>query len=79
MYRRDLFKDYEVVLGETFGGELLVYAWSRGFKLGEYLYESLPRRSKPRIGDSIKANTRIFIATAKLLTLLLKNALLNAK
>jgi len=26
VYRRNLFKDYEPILGETFGGELFVYA-----------------------------------------------------
>jgi len=70
---------FEQVLGETFNDELLLYAWIRGFKIGEYVYETPPRRSKLRIGGSIKANTRIFIAAAKLLTLLLKNALLNAR
>ena len=67
VYRRDLFKDYEVVLGETFGGELLVYAWSKGFKIGEHVYDPPPRRSRPRIGGTIRANTRIFIANMKLL------------
>jgi len=71
VYRRDLFKDYEPVLGETFGGELLIYAWIRGFKIGEYVYEPPPRRSKPRIGGSIKANTRIFIVNMKLLMYLI--------
>jgi len=75
VYRRDLFKDYETVLGETFGGELLVYAWIRGFKIGEYLYEPPPRRSKPRIGGSIKANTRIFIANTKLLMYLISKGI----
>jgi len=41
VYRRDLFKDYEVKLGETFGGELLIYARIKGFKISEYLYNHL--------------------------------------
>ena len=51
--------------GETFGGELLVIAKKRGFKIGEVLYEAPPRRSKPRIGGSIRANLRIMAASWK--------------
>jgi dolichol-phosphate mannosyltransferase len=51
--------------GETFGGELLVTAKKRGFKIGELLYEAPPRRSKPRIGGSIRANLRIMAASLK--------------
>jgi len=68
VYKRDLFKDYSIVLGETFGGELLVYAWIMRYRIGEYIYDSPPRRSRPRIGGTIKANTRILMATLKLLT-----------
>lgn len=68
IYKRDLFKNYKPILGETFGGELLVYAWVKGFRIGEFTYEPPPRRLKPRIGGFIKANTRIFVATIKLLT-----------
>ena len=67
VYRRDLFAVYEPVLGETFGGELLVYAWTRGFRVGELVYEPPPRRARPRIGGSVRANARILAATAKLL------------
>ena len=67
VYRRDLFKDYKPILGETFGGELLAYAWIKGFKLGEQLYDPPPRRAKPRIGGSVRVNARILAATAKLL------------
>ncbi len=66
VYRRDLFRDYEVVLGETFGGELLAYAWLRGYRIGEYVYEPPPRRPSPRIGGVFRANARIFTATVKL-------------
>jgi dolichol-phosphate mannosyltransferase len=51
--------------GETFGGELLVIAKKQGFKLGEVRYAAPPRRSKPRIGGSIRANLRIMIASWK--------------
>jgi dolichol-phosphate mannosyltransferase len=51
--------------GETFGGELLIYAKRRGFKIGEVLYEAPPRRSEPRIGGNIKANLRIIVASWK--------------
>jgi dolichol-phosphate mannosyltransferase len=51
--------------GETFGGELLIIAKKKGFRIGEITYEAPPRRSKPRIGGSIKANLRIMIASWK--------------
>jgi dolichol-phosphate mannosyltransferase len=51
--------------GETFGGELLVIAKKQGFKLGEIKYAAPPRRSKPRIGGSIRANLRIIVASGK--------------
>jgi len=73
VYRRDLFADYTPRLGETFGGELLVYAWLRGYRIGEYLYEPPPRRAKPRIGGKVRANLRVFAATMKLLTFILVN------
>lgn len=53
--------------GETFGGELLVIAKKRGFQIGELTYEPPLRRSKPRIGGTIRANLRIIIATLKCL------------
>lgn len=67
VYRCDLFRNYEPTLGETFGGELLAYAWVKGLNIGEYFYDPPPRRPKPRIGGLFKANARIFMATAKLL------------
>jgi dolichol-phosphate mannosyltransferase len=51
--------------GETFGVELLVIAKKQGFKLGEVKYAAPPRRSKPRIGGSIRANLRIIVASWK--------------
>ena len=50
---------------ETFGGELLVVAKKKGFRIGEITYEAPLRRSKPRIGGTIKANFRIIVATWK--------------
>jgi len=67
VYKRDLFAGYRLRLGETFGGELLAYAWLSGFKIAELLYEPPPRRAKPRIGGALKANARIAKATLKLL------------
>jgi len=51
--------------GETFGGELLIAAKKRGFRIGEIFYEAPPRRSKPRIGGNVKANLRITAASIK--------------
>ena len=53
--------------GETFGGELLVVAKKRGFKIGEIKYDAPARRSKPRIGGTLRANLRITRATWKCL------------
>lgn len=53
--------------GETFGGELLVFAKKRGFKIGEIKYDAPVRRSRPRIGGTIRANLRITVATWKCL------------
>ena len=51
--------------GETFGGELLIAAKKRGFRIGEIIYEAPPRRSEPRIGGNVKANLRIIVASIK--------------
>ena len=53
--------------GETFGGELLIIAKKKGFKIGEIIYEPPPRRCKPRIGGTIRANLRILVASWKCL------------
>jgi len=63
-YKREAIPE-KMIAGETFGGELLVAAKKRGFKVGEIKYIALMRRSKPRIGGSIKANLRIIVATWK--------------
>lgn len=51
--------------GETFGGELLVRAKKQGFRIGEVTCEPPPRRSRPRIGGTLRANLRITAATIK--------------
>jgi dolichol-phosphate mannosyltransferase len=55
----------ELKLGETFGGELLVAAKKRGCRIGEVRYEAPPRRCKPRIGGTVRANWRITVASWK--------------
>jgi dolichol-phosphate mannosyltransferase len=55
----------KLVAGESFGGELLVIAKKKGFRIGEIIYEAPPRRSKPRIGGTIRANFRITVASWK--------------
>lgn len=44
VYRRDLFKDFRPRLKESFGAELIVYAWLNNYRIGEYVYDSPPRR-----------------------------------
>jgi dolichol-phosphate mannosyltransferase len=51
--------------GETFGGELLVIAKKQGSRIGEITYKAPPRRKKPRIGGTFRANLRIIVATWK--------------
>jgi glycosyltransferase involved in cell wall biosynthesis len=65
VYRRETIVDVNLKGGETFGGELLIIPKKRGFRIGEVKYDAPPRRSKPRIGSSIKANWRITVASVK--------------
>lgn len=65
VYKRDLFRNVSPRLGETFGAELLVYAWRKGYRIGEYFYNPPPRRRKPRIGGCLRANMRILYALLK--------------
>jgi dolichol-phosphate mannosyltransferase len=51
--------------GETFGGELLVWPKKKNFKLCELKYEAPPRRNRPRIGGTFRANLRITVASLK--------------
>jgi dolichol-phosphate mannosyltransferase len=64
-YKKETLANAQLMGGETFGGELLVVAKKKGFRLGEVTYEPPPRRSKPRIGGTIRANCRIMVATWK--------------
>jgi dolichol-phosphate mannosyltransferase len=63
-YKIETVSSFELKGGETFGGELLVIAKKKGFKIGEIFYESV-RRKNPRIGGTLKANLRIFWALIK--------------
>jgi dolichol-phosphate mannosyltransferase len=64
-FKKEVTAKFDLKGGETFGGELLVIAKKQGFKIDEVLYEAPPRRSKPRIGGTIKANLRILGASLK--------------
>ncbi len=63
-YKKQIFAK-DLIGGETFGGELLIVAKKEGFRIGEIMYDAPPRRSKPRIGGSIRANFRIMVASLK--------------
>ncbi len=64
-YKKETIVNSVLRGGETFGGELLVTAKKKGFRLGEVMYEPPPRRTKPRIGGTVRANFRIIAATWK--------------
>ena len=64
-YRREAIVNVDLRGGETFGGELLVAAKKRGLRIGEIKYDAPPRRSRPRIGGSLRANWRIMKASLK--------------
>ncbi len=64
-YKKEAIANFNLSGGETFGGELLVLPKKEGFKIAEVVYEPPPRRSKPRIGGTIRANLRIIVATWK--------------
>jgi dolichol-phosphate mannosyltransferase len=66
-YKKETISGVSLKGGETFGGELLVAAKKKGFKIGELVYKAPPRRNKPRIGGTIVANWRIIVATWKCL------------
>jgi dolichol-phosphate mannosyltransferase len=65
VYRKEAVVNFSLKGGETFGGELLVSARKNGLRIGEVTYEPPPRRSKPRIGGTIRANFRIMAALFK--------------
>ncbi len=60
-----------VKCGETFGAEFIVNAYKNNLRIGELVYKPPPRRAKPRIGGTIKANLRIMAATLRLLKCML--------
>ena len=70
-YKKKTLESLSVKGGETFGGEMLIRATKKGFKIGELKYESPPRRRTPRIGGNIRANLRISAATLKCLLIFL--------
>jgi len=70
-YRKETIPHFNLRGGETFGAEFLVIAKKNRLKIGEIHYEPPPRRRKPRIGGTIKANLRIIWTLIKSLTLCL--------
>jgi dolichol-phosphate mannosyltransferase len=64
-YRKESAVNFELKLGETFGGELLVIAKKKGLKIDEIKFVPPPRRDKPRIGGTLRANLRISVAAWK--------------
>jgi len=71
VYRKEAVANFSLKDGETFGGELLVSARKKGFRIGEVTYKPPPRRSKPRIGGTVRANLRIMAASVKCLAIYL--------
>lgn len=49
---------------ETYGAEFLIKAWRAGYRIGEMRVE-LRRRKKPRLGNTVTANSKILLALAK--------------
>lgn len=68
-FKKAAVSEFDLRGGETFGAEFLVIAKKRGLTIGEIKYDPPPRRKKPRIGGTIKANLRIFWALIKSLTI----------
>ncbi|MBT0158527.1 glycosyltransferase [Candidatus Bathyarchaeota archaeon A05DMB-2] len=68
-YRKETVSKLDLRGGETFGAEFLVIAKKKGLRIGEITYDPPPRRKRPRIGGTIKANSRIFWALIKSLML----------
>lgn len=67
VYKQKAISRVELRCAESFGGELLVAAKKRGYRISEVKYDPPPRRSNPRIGSSFRANLRISIASIKCL------------
>jgi dolichol-phosphate mannosyltransferase len=66
-YRKETILKFTLTKGETFGAEFLMIAKKNHLKIGQIFYDPPPRRKNPRIGGTLKANLRIFWATAKIL------------
>ena len=64
-YKKETIAIFNLKAGETFGAEPLIIAKKHGLKIGETPYSPSPRRRKPRIGGTIKANLRILWALLK--------------
>lgn len=64
-FKKEVTAKFDLMGGETFGGELLIIPRKNGFRIGELTYEAPPRRSKPRIGGTLRANLRISVASWK--------------
>ncbi len=64
-YKKEIVPLFKLKAGETFGAEPLVIAKKHDLKISETKYRPPPRRSKPRIGGTIKANFRILWALLK--------------
>jgi dolichol-phosphate mannosyltransferase len=70
-YKKEILESFTLKGGETFGGEMLVRAKKKGFRIGEVKYKPPPRRRAPRIGGNLRANLRISAATLKCLLIFL--------
>jgi dolichol-phosphate mannosyltransferase len=64
-FRKEVVQNFILRGGETFGAEFLVIAKKKGLRIGEITYDPPPRRKKPRIGGTLKANLRILWALIK--------------
>jgi dolichol-phosphate mannosyltransferase len=71
VFRKETITKIDLRGGETFGAEFLVIAKKRGLTIDEIKYDPSPRRKRPRIGGTVKANLRIIWALIKSLTLYL--------
>jgi len=66
---RDRVADISLSRHETFGAEFLIRAYKKGLKIGQVQVKDVPRRPKPRIGGTLKANLRILKALLITLTI----------
>jgi len=64
-YRKNIIPLITPTKGETFGAEFLILAWRAGLRISEIVVEASPRRKKPRIGNTVIANLRIFTALTR--------------